>query len=247
MEMKYRCIMKPTVLLIVLIIHSLVPQLIFASGLDNEDRIYVVQEKVFHRYHEIGILIPYIPDDEFFDSFGVSANYLYHFNDVLSWEVFRGAWMINQDKSIRDDIQKSLNITPTYYDEPSYMVYSHLWFRPLYGKSAVCNKKIIFHETGFFVGAGLIGYDRIHSFSNDTNDSALSLSFGLCKTFFLNSFSSISIHIRDLIHFKEDQTENRISLEIGYSFRFNLTPRKKLRNKQDLNTFNHFIKESSDK
>ena len=236
--------MKPTAFMIGLLIYSAVPQLLFAGDLDynNGDRTYVVQEKIFHRYHEVGLFVPYIPDDDFFDSFGVGANYIYHFNDVLSWEVFRGAWMINQDKSIRDDIQKSLNIAPTFYDEPSYMVYSQLWFRPLYGKSAVCNKKIVFHETGFFVGAGLLGFDRIKRFSSDANDTALSLSFGLCKTFFLNSFSSISLQIRDLIHFKENQKENRISLEIGYSFRFNLSPRKKLENKQDLETFNRYIK-----
>jgi len=244
MEMKYRCSMKSIVLIIGLLIYSTIPQLLFASDSDynHEERVYVVQEKIFHRYHEAGIFIPYIPDDDFFDSFGIGANYVYHFNDILSWELFRCAWMINQDKPIREDIKKSLNITPTFYDEPKYMVYSHLWFRPLYGKSALCNKKIVFHETGLFAGAGLLGFDRIKSFASDANDTALSLSFGLFTTFFLNPYSSVSLQIRDLIHFKDNQTENRICMEMGYSFRFNMSPRKKLENKQELDTFNRFIK-----
>jgi outer membrane beta-barrel protein len=236
--------MKSIVLTIVLLIYSAAPQVLFASERDrnNEDRVYVVQEKIFHRYHEAGIFVSYIPDDDFFDSYGIGANYVYHFNDIFSWEVFRGAWIINKDKSIRNDIKKSLNIAPKFYDEPSYMVYSQLWFRPLYGKSAVCNKKIIFHETGFFAGTGLLGFDRIKSFASNANDTALTLSFGMCTTFFLNSISSFSLQIRDLMHFKENQTENRISLELGYSFRFNMSPRKRVKNKQDLDTFNRYIK-----
>jgi len=236
--------MKSTVLIIWILIYSIVPQLLLAGGLDHnkEDRTYVIQEKIFHRYHEAGMYIPYIPDDDFFDSYGVGLNYIYHINDTFSWEIFRGAWMINQDKSIRDDIQNALNISPTFYDEPQYMVYSQLWFRPLYGKSSVCNKGVVFHEIGGFVGAGLLGFDRINSFASDANDTSLSLSFGLGSTIFLNPITSISFQIRDLIHFKDNQTENRISLEIGYSFRFNLSPRKKIENKMDQDTFNRYIK-----
>lgn len=242
--MKYRCIMKDFVLIIGLFVCGTVPQLLFASDFNynNEDRVYVVQEKVFHRYHELGFFIPYIPDDDFFDSFGLGANYVYHFNDMFSWEVFRGAWMMNQDKPIRDDINKSLNISPTFYDEPTYMIYSQLGLRPFYGKSAICNKKIIFHETGLFVGVGILGFDRIKSFASDANDTALSISLGMCTTFFLNKYSSLSLHIRDLVHFKDNQTENRISLEMGYSFRFNMSPRVKLKNKKDLDAFNRYIK-----
>jgi len=236
--------MKSIVLIIGLLIYSTIPQLLYAgiSDYNNDDHVYVVQEKIFHRYHEAGVFMPYIPDDDFFDSFGIGANYIYHFNDNLSWEIFRGAWMINKDKPIREDIKKSLNIAPTFYDEPIYMVYSQLWFRPLYGKSAVCNKGIIFHETGLSAGVGLLGFDRIHSFAGDANDTALSLSFGICTTFFLNSYSSVSLQIRDLINFKDNQSENRISMEMGYSFRFNMSPRKKLENNPELDTFNRFFK-----
>jgi len=242
--MKYRYIMKIFVSIIALLIYVTIPQLIFASDFDNntEDRVYVVQEKIFHRYHELGVFIPYIPDDDFFDSFGIGVNYIYHYSDIFSWEVFRGAWMINQDKPIRDDINRSLNISPEFYDEPAYMVYSHLWLRPLYGKSAINNKKIVFHETGIFAGAGLLGFDRIKSFASDANDTALSISFGLCTTVFLNNFSNLSLHIRDLIHLKDNQTENRISMEMGLSFRFNMSPREQLKNKKELDTFNRYIK-----
>lgn len=147
--------MKSTVLRLALLIYFVVPQLLLASGLESnrQDRIFVIQEKIFHRHHEAGIFIPYIPDDDFVDSYGVGANYTYHFNDAFSWEVFRASWLMNQDKSIRGDIQNSLNISPTFYDEPNYMLFSQLWFRPLYGKSTVRNKSIIFHETGIFLGA----------------------------------------------------------------------------------------------
>jgi outer membrane beta-barrel protein len=207
----------------------------------QNDRIYVIQEKIFHRYHETGLLLSYIPDDDFYDSYGIGANYVFHFNDVFSWEVFRAEWMMNQEKSLKDDMEQSLEITPTYYDELSYMVHSQLWFRPFYGKSAVLNKKILFHETGLFAGMGMIGYDRKKSFGNDANDSALSFSFGVGTTFFLNSLTGISFQIQHMMHFKDNQTENRIGLIMGYSFRFNLSPRKKVQSNLSIDRFNRYI------
>jgi len=226
-----------------LLIYSTVCDFVFANDLNhNDDRTVVIQEKIFHRYHDLGICFSYIPDDDFYDSYGIGANYVYHLNDTFSWEVIRGIWMFNQEKSLREDIQNSLNIAPSFYDEPAYMVHSQLWFRPLYGKSAVRNKSIVFHETGLFLGAGLLGFDRKKTFSSDANDTALSISFGLGTTFFINNFTCVSIQIRDLMHFKDNQTENRISLEMGCGFRFNFSPRKKNSNEQTIEDFYNYVK-----
>ncbi|KPA18620.1 conserved hypothetical protein, membrane [Candidatus Magnetomorum sp. HK-1] len=232
-------------LLIVLFICTILPNYLYAEkslDLNKKDHTYVIQEKLFHRYHDMGIYFSYIPDDTYYDSFGLGANYVFHFNDVFSWEIFRASWMNNQMKSIKEDIEKTSKITPKYYDEPKYLVHSQFWFRPFYGKSAVLNKKIIFHETGLFAGLGMIGFDRKKSFGSDANDTALSLSFGVGTTFFLNPYSGLSFQIRDMMHFKDNQTENRISLEIGYSFRFNLNPREKLQTNPNLENFNRYIK-----
>ncbi|MBF0451940.1 MAG: outer membrane beta-barrel domain-containing protein [Candidatus Magnetomorum sp.] len=230
--------------IISLLLLSFAPWYVYAddsSDLTQKDHIYVIQEKIFHRYHETGLFMSYVPDDDFYDSFALGANYVFHITDVFSWEVFRAAWMTNQEKSLKDDIERSLDITPTHYDEPNYMVHSQFWFRPFYGKSAVLNKRIIFHETGLFAGIGMIGFDQKKSFGNNANDTALSVSCGLGTTFFLNSYSGVSFHIRNLMHFKKDQTENRISLEMGYSFRFNLNPRKKHLEPPTLDRFHRYI------
>ena len=235
---------KNSILVIMLIIFSITSSYLYASehdGQKKKDSIYVIQEKIFHRYHDIGIYLSYIPDDTFYDSYGIGANYVFHFNDTFSWEVFRASWINNQLKSIKEDIESSSKLTPIHYDEPKYLFHSQFWFRPFYGKSAVLNKKIIFHETGLFAGLGMIGYDRKRSFGSDSNDTALSLSFGLGTTFFLNSFSGLSFQIRDMMHFKSNKTENRISLEIGYSYRFNLKPREKKESNQNIKTFNKYI------
>jgi len=44
-----------------------------------------------------------------------------------------------------------------------------------------------------------------------------------------------------MMHFKSNKTENRISLEIGYSYRFNLKPREKKESNQNIKTFNKYI------
>jgi len=205
-------------------------QFAFSNNYKN-DNIYIVQDKVFHKYHELGAWIGYVPNDEFYLSYPAGINYVFHFNDLLSWEVFHLDFMINQEKDIKDNLIRNFGLAPKEISKPTYIIHSNFQFKPLYGKSSLFNKKVINHETYFLIGAGIIAYDKEYNYANNINQTAFSIDFGVGMRYFIYKNFSLNIELKDMLHFKDEQTENRMYLGLGLCFRFNLSPRK---NEQDI-------------
>ena len=218
--MKTICIF--TLIVMSIIIYS--PQG-FCDDAGDEEQVFAIQNRIFHRNHELGLWFNYIPDDDFYDVYGVGLSYSFNFNDYLAWEVVRGVFAINQEKDLKDKLIKQFGLAPTGYTETEYMVHSHLVLKPLYGKDAMWNGGVINHESYLFLGGGLVRYETQYSYGSPTTEDAASLSFGFGMKYFLNENICFNIEIRDLVNFKEEETENNISFGIGFAFRFNLAPR----------------------
>ena len=52
------------------------------------------------------------------------------------------------------------------------------------------------------------------------------MSFGAGLKYFITEKWCLNVEVRDLINFREDDTENNIYLGLGVGFRFDLSPRK---------------------
>ena len=191
----------------------------------DEEQVYAIQNRIFHRFHEIDFSGGYIADDDFFHIYPISLGYTFNFNEHLSWEVARLQYMVTQEKDLKADLL-DVGVQPSRYPEQQYALHSHLLFKPLYGKDAVLNRGIVNHETYLFIGGGVTYYTWNRSFGKDETEAAPSLSFGVGMKFFLNQKLCINFEIRDLMNFREDDMENNIQLSIGLGFRFDLSPRK---------------------
>jgi len=192
----------------------------------NEEKVQAVQNRLFNKHHEIALNVGYVPDDEFYYSFPVGIGYTYNFNEKLSWEVARFEWFFNGEKSLKEDLESDFDATPERYKEPQYMLLSNLYYRPLYGKDAFHNNRIINHETTIFLGGGAINYIWNNSVGESDSELAPCISVGVGKKYFINDKFSINPEIRDLIIFRDDEIENRIYFGVGFGFRFNLSARK---------------------
>ena len=193
---------------------------------NDEGHVYAIQDRVFHRYHEIGLSLGYIPDDDFYEVYPVGASYTYNFDDYLGWEVFRAEWMLSQEKDLKGELESGFGATPSEFSEPKYMFHSSLILKPFYGKAAVWNQNIVNHESYFILGGGMINYERQYSYGEPGNENALSINLGFGTRYFLSKGLCLNFEIRDLIRFKEEKTENNIFLGMTLGFRFNLSPRK---------------------
>ena len=192
----------------------------------SEEQVLAVQNRVFHRNHEIDLSVGYIADDDFFHVYPVGIGYTYHFNDHIAWEVCRAQYMFNADKDLKQTLQDEFGVQPEEFAEQQYMLHTHLVYSPLYGKHAFMNRSVINNEIYFFAGPGTVHYEWDYSTGESKSEDAFSLSFGIGLKYFLTKSTCLNFEIRDLMNMREDDTENNIYFGVGLGFRFNLSPRK---------------------
>lgn len=192
----------------------------------DDEKVYAVQNRVFHRNHEIDFSAGYIADDDFFHVYPLGIGYTFHYNDHISWEVARAQYMFNVDKDLKETLQRDFAVQPERFAEQRYMLHTHLVYKPLYGKHAFMNRSVINNEIYFFAGPGIVHYEWDYSSGESTTEDALSLSLGVGLKYFLSKKICLNFEIRDLWNFREDNTENNIYFGLGVGYRFNLAPRK---------------------
>lgn len=191
----------------------------------DEEKVAAIQNRIFFRHHELGLSTGYIADDDFFHVYPMAASYTYNFNELWSLEVARFQYMFTQEKDLKEDLLV-LGVEPSRYPEQKFALHSHLIIKPLYGKAAFFNRRIVNHETYFFVGGGATQYEWIRSFGESETENAPSLSFGGGMKFFLNERFCLNFEIRDVMNFREDATKNNVFFGLGLGFRFDLSARK---------------------
>jgi outer membrane beta-barrel protein len=192
----------------------------------DEGNVYAVQNRMFHKDHQLDLAIGYIADDDFFHVYPVSLGYTFHFGQHLSWEVARFGYNYNQDKDLKQTLETDFSAQPERFPEQIFMYHSHIVFKPLYGKHAVLNRGIVNNEIYLFAGAGMVHYEWDYSDGRTETEDAVSISLGTGMRFFLNQKVCLNFEIRDLVNLRENDTENNIYFGAGIGYRFNLAPRK---------------------
>jgi outer membrane beta-barrel protein len=192
----------------------------------SEEKVYAVQNRIYHRNHEIDLYAGYIADDDFSHVYPLGIGYTFHFNDHIAWEVGRAQYMYNVDKDLKNDLEQQFNVQPERFAEQKYMLHSHLVYSPLYGKHAFMNRSVINNEIYFFAGPGIVHYEWEYSTGESKTEDALSLSLGVGLKYFLSKKICLNFEIRDLYNMRENDSENNIYFGLGVGYRFNLAPRK---------------------
>jgi outer membrane beta-barrel protein len=201
-------------------------QKVWSDSPGDEEKVYAIQNRIFHRNHELDINLGYSSGDDFYNVYPIGIGYTYHFNNHFSWEVVRAHYMFNMDKGLKSDLENNFGVTPEEFPEPIYMLHSHLVFKPLYGKSALLNRRVINNEIYVFGGPGIAHYEWQHSTGETTGEDAISISIGAGLRYFVSKKFCLTFEIRDLMHLREDTTENNLYFGVGFGYRFNFRPRK---------------------
>lgn len=209
---------------------------------DQEQKVHAIQERIYQKSHELGVVAGYIPDDDFFEAFPVGGYYMFTFNEHIAWEVVRAQWIFTNDKDLKNDLENEFGVRPSEFSEPKYSIYSHAVFTPFYGKDAVLNRGVVNRETYFLLGGGIVNYDNKDSFEDSSSETAPSLSFGVGQKFFIKDNYALNLEIRNITNFREDETEWRVYLGVSFGFRFDLSPRKKQKDPK-IDKLNHYLKE----
>jgi len=209
---------------------------------DQEERVDAIQNRIYQRSHEIGLTGGYIPDDTFFEAFPVGAYYMFTFNEHLAWEVARAQWVFTSEKDVKQDLEDQFGVQPSEFSEPKYLLHSNIVFTPFYGKDALFNRKIINHQIFFTLGGGVAHFDNETGFAQTSSETVPSLSLGAGIKFFLTENWAANLDLRNYTNFRKNNTENRMYFGIGFAYRFDLSPRKKVEDPK-IEKLNRYLKD----
>lgn len=194
-----------------------------------EEPVFAIQEKVFHKYHELAVLTGYNGGEDFYHIYPLGLAYTFHFDDHISWEVARFYANFTMEKAILENLLTDFGHAPeqSSFIEPKYQLVSHLVVRPFYGKDAVLNKYILNHETYFMLGAGIEMYTENYAGDDVPDDNKVSgvLSMGVGIKYFVNEDMNIAFEIRDYVSFRDNEPVNIMWFGVNLGFRFNLGSR----------------------
>jgi len=198
--------------------HYAVSQTVF-----DGEQVSVIQQRIFDAKHEINLNSGYVPDDDYYESYALGVAYTYHFSQHLAWEVIRGQYYFNEEKQLKSQLEEEFQVTPETFDHLAYMAHSTLVIKPTYGKDAIFNRGIINHESYYSLGVGLSKYQRDYSFEESTEETALSVTLGAGRRFFVSKSFALTFDLKSYTNFKELETETNVYLGVGISYRFNLS------------------------
>lgn len=200
----------------------------FGAEAVMEEPVFAIQEKVFHKYHELSVLTGYNGGEDFYHIYPLGLSYTFHFDDHISWEVARFYANFTVEKALLENLLNDFGRAPeqgSFY-EPKYQLVSHLVIRPFYGKDAVLNKHILNHETYFLMGGGIEMYSE--NFAGDAispkDNVAGIISLGAGIKYFINEDFNVAFEVRDYVTFRDDPV-NIVWFGINFGFRFNLGSR----------------------
>ncbi|MCP4491432.1 MAG: outer membrane beta-barrel domain-containing protein [Gammaproteobacteria bacterium] len=190
--------------------------------LPEGESVYVIQNKLFHKEHELGFNVGYIPDDDFREVYPVGGNYVYHFSETSAWEVIRLDLVVDSEKSITDTLETEFDVTPEQFDRMIFQLHTSYIIKPSYGKDAIFNNSIINHESYISAGFGITGFEVEKSFGEDENDIFPSASIAYGRRYFIDEDFSLKLEIRNNLIFKDNEVPNNIYLGVSLSYQFNI-------------------------
>lgn len=214
----------------------------YCEETELSEPVYAIQEKVFFKHHELSFVTGYISNEDFYEVFPFGLAYTYHFDDTTSWEVARVYYDVTMEKDLMEDLVNDHGAAPEQFYKPKAQLLSHFIYRPMYGKDAVLNESILNHETFFFIGGGIDIYSK-HDPDEETSDEfAFCGSFGAGIKYFINDKVNVSVELRDMISYREDEMVNRLWFGVNFGYRFNMKARKSYSDKT-LNTLSRYLED----
>lgn len=114
----------------------------------------------------LSLNVGHIPTDSFNRGFPISLAYTYYFEPYLGWEVFHFAYNFNQETKLKSDFL-ALNVAVEnigfggVLDYPRNIISTGLVYTPLYSKSLLFNKSLVFSETSLYAGVGSLVLNRV--------------------------------------------------------------------------------------
>jgi len=205
--------MKFVTILTLSLIMTLISSFSFASDDVNESlNTLAVQNRQHSMTHEFSAFVGILPMDAFTKGMTVSGAYSLHFSDVVGWEVGQFTYSFGVDTKLREDLEALPQPAgPTPFEVVQYFVTSNLLFKPIYGKMAVLNHRVIYGE--FFLALGG-GYGWMTITGRPIADA------GLGFRVYAGKYLSFRLDARNYMFINTEDIHNELWIGLGIDLSF---------------------------
>lgn len=186
-----------------------------AQGWDPEvegGEVVAVGVRPIELRHEFTFGVGSLPLDAFYSAWALTGSYTYHPSETLGWEVASGFLADDSDTGLANELLDRFEVQPVHFERITAGLFSHLVFKPLYGKRTLLGGPVLPAETSFFVGAGALKY---------TLSLRAAADIGILLRLHLADWFSVRFSVRDLIAADAlHGVENVLLLDVGAAFNF---------------------------
>lgn len=174
--------------------------------------LYSIEKRDLMGHHELMLSVGVLPMDAVATGLTLQGSYSYHFSHLIAWEIIGGTWSFNFDTGVEQRLKDEFLAQLIKEGELRWILHSNFVLKPLYGKFALTNDKLLSAEMYFVLGYAQGGYT-----------AALPPGFdvGAGIRMFLGKYFSLRLDIRDYLFFLgTKEVKNNLFLSLGLSLTF---------------------------
>jgi outer membrane beta-barrel protein len=182
----------------------------------GRERLTVIQNRRFILLHEVSILGGGLPVDPYYKGATASLGYTLHFTDFFGIEFVQFTYSFNIDTKLKKELIRSAQAAgsaPTEFPEIQWIAdVAHVVVKPLYGKEAMFNTKVVHLETYGRVGPTFVRR------SSTTEPFAFGFDVGFGLRFWLEDWVALRFDLAEMIYFLAKKPQQSLRLSAGFAF-----------------------------
>jgi outer membrane beta-barrel protein len=175
----------------------------------------VIQKRQYDLVHELTLLTGVLPADPYYKGYTVGASYTFHVNHVWGWEIGQFNWSFNRNTKLRDEVRRIAAANQSarpIFRKLQWHGASRLVFKPLYGKQAVFNTKIVHIEGFLAAGPGM----------SQMTGPGTPVTYGIDASFgmrlWMTDVFSMLVDLGQYTHWFNGGTWQALHLHLGFAF-----------------------------
>jgi outer membrane beta-barrel protein len=186
-------------------------------GTREEGQLEVYQNRKHRLTSEIFGSIGGLPADPYNKGLTFTGGYAIHFNDFVAWEVGQFTYAITFDSDLKQRLERLTSLytfRAPQLPEINWFVSSHLVLKPIYGKQAIFNRKIIHIEAFALAGPAIINR------SVPDTEFNVGANVGAGMRVWIAKNTSVRFDIQELLFYgtKTNEFESALHLHLGLAF-----------------------------
>ncbi|MBI5508822.1 MAG: outer membrane beta-barrel domain-containing protein [Deltaproteobacteria bacterium] len=176
----------------------------------------VMQNRKYQLLHEVTLMGGGLPVDPFYKGLTASFGYTLHFTGFFAVEFVQFTYSFNVDTKLKKElIRTALSTgknTPEFPEIEWVADVAHVVIKPLYGKEAVFNTKVVHLETYGRFGPAFVRR------SDPKEPFAFGADAGIGMRLWLAEWVAVRFDLSEMIYFLAKKPQQSLRLDAGFAF-----------------------------